>query len=66
MSIQGKRDNFSKADLVAVGKSISLSKPEQIVDEILDAVAQWPEFARQAEVKPQWIENIQSHLLLKL
>lgn len=51
MSVNGKRDHFSRAELIATGKSISLSKPEQIIDEVITAVNQWPYFAEQAGIK---------------
>ncbi|HNP65181.1 MAG TPA: type II toxin-antitoxin system HipA family toxin [Woeseiaceae bacterium] len=52
MSINGKRDNLMRDDLLTVGKSISLSKPEVIVDEVIDAVAQWPHLSKNAGVSP--------------
>ena len=48
MSINGKRDNFTLADLVAIGDSISLPKPADIVQDVIAAVMQWPQFANQA------------------
>ena len=51
MSIQGKRDNFTLADLIAVGESISLSKPQEIINEVTAAIANWPIHAAVAGVK---------------
>ena len=53
MSLNGKRDHFTLADLVAVGESISLPKSTDIIRDVIDAVAQWPQFARQAGVKDE-------------
>lgn len=64
MSINGKRSQFSKADLITVGESISLVKPEQIVDDVCNAVQQWPDFATKAGIKSPLSREIQSHLLL--
>ncbi len=58
MSINGKRDNFSREDLIAIGQSISLPKPEKVIDEIKQAVSQWPEYAKQAGVRKKLIDNI--------
>ncbi len=52
MSINGKRDKLTRDDLLAVGKSISLAKPENIIDEVIDAVAQWPRLSKNAGVSP--------------
>ncbi|MBC8441507.1 MAG: type II toxin-antitoxin system HipA family toxin [Deltaproteobacteria bacterium] len=58
MTINGKRDNFTMADLVEVGNSISVSKPTEVIDKVLDSVNQWPEFAKEAGVNPEQIKNI--------
>ncbi|MBI5894903.1 MAG: type II toxin-antitoxin system HipA family toxin [Desulfobacterales bacterium] len=58
MTINGKRDNFTIADLIAVGESISLAKPAQTIDTVRDAVNRWPEFARAAGVDPARIQEI--------
>lgn len=48
MTINGKRDHFQLADLITVGESISVPRPNEIIEEIADVVLRWPEFARQA------------------
>jgi serine/threonine-protein kinase HipA len=58
MTINGKRDNFTTADLIAVGESISLAKPAQTIDAVRDAVSRWPEFAREAGVDPARAQEI--------
>lgn len=58
MSINGKRDHFTLEDLVAVGESISIKKPREIVAEVAAAVARWPEFAERAGVKAEFIAEI--------
>ena len=58
MSLNGKRDNFTMNDLVAVAESISLTKTDKIIDEVVTAVERWPEFAREAGVKPETIAEI--------
>jgi len=50
MSINNKRDNFLLEDLVAVGESISIPKPVEIIDDVLHAVRRWPEFADEARL----------------
>ena len=51
MSINGKRDHFTKEELIHTGKSISISKPEEIIDEVIMAVDKWSYFADKAGVK---------------
>lgn len=61
MSLNGKRDHFSKADFLAVAEGISLAKAEPVIHEVLTAVQRWPEFAQQAGVKPAVMAEIASH-----
>lgn len=61
MSINGKRDNFTAADLIAVGESISIPKPMEIVRQVVETVKRWPEFARRAGVSENHIAEIAQH-----
>lgn len=61
MSINGKRNNFTREDLIVLGESISLSKPENIINDVLTAVEQWPEYAKAAGVKKDIIFDISKH-----
>ena len=45
MSLNGKRDHFTREDLILTGRAISISKPEAIIDEVMAAVDRWQEFA---------------------
>lgn len=58
MSINGKRDHFTRDDLLTIGRSIRLPNPEAVLDEIIEAVRQWPEFAKQAGVSSSRIDEI--------
>ena len=58
MSLNGKRDHFSRHDLVAVADSISLTKTDSVIDEVCAAVERWPDFARQAGVNEATIREI--------
>jgi len=51
MSVNGKRDHFTREELISTGESISISKPEEIINEVIAAVNMWPEFAKEAGVK---------------
>lgn len=66
MSINGQRDNFKLADLMAVGESISIPKPGDILKEVIDSVARWPEFARQAGLKEKAILEVKNYHRLNL
>jgi serine/threonine-protein kinase HipA len=57
MSINGKQRGLEREDLIAVGTSISLSKPGRVIDEVVDAVAMWPGFANEAGVSPSIVRD---------
>lgn len=58
MSVNGKRDNFSRKDLIAVGESISLARPNDIIENVIAAVNQWPEYAGDAGVAKEVILEV--------
>ena len=61
MSVNGKRDHFTREELISTGESISLSKPEDIINEVIAAVNKWPEFAKQAGVNKKTSLNISEY-----
>ena len=61
MSINGKRDDFTRQDLLSVGESISLPKPQIILEEVIEAISNWPQFAAEAGVKPKISQEIQKN-----
>lgn len=60
MTINGKRDHFTMADLHAVAKQIPRFDAEAVIQEVLDAVSRWQDFADQAEVEPEFARQIES------
>lgn len=51
LSVNGKRKDITKDDLLAVAKSMNIKKAASIIQEINDTVQHWPEFAEEAEVR---------------
>ncbi len=58
MSLNGKRDHFILQDLIEVGESISISKPEAVINEVITAVEKWPEYAQTAGIKSDVMNEI--------
>jgi serine/threonine-protein kinase HipA len=58
LSLNGKRDQFTRAELLAVAESISLPKAEAIINDVVGAVEKWPEFATQAGIPHKAINDI--------
>jgi len=64
-SINGKYDNFTKSDLINFGKSFGVKKSNLILEEVIAAVSQWPEIARETGIPKQEIQYIFDHMRLK-
>lgn len=65
MSINGKRNNFLKEDLISVGKEMNIRSGPKIIDEITAVVSAWPMFAKDAGVEARRIKLIgNTHRLL--
>ena len=60
MSLNGKRDGFTMVDFKAVAETASMrrGRADVIVNEITEAVKQWQDFASQAGVSHDQIEQI--------
>ena len=61
MTLNGKRDNFTLQDIIAVGESISIPKPQTVIREVRDSVERWPEFAQKAGVSKQRTHEIRKY-----
>ena len=50
MTLNGKREGFTREDLLTVADEMSIKKARDIIGEVEEAVARWPEFASAAGV----------------
>lgn len=69
MSVNGKRDQFDRTDLLAVGRRAQLKRgrAEAIAEEVISAVRDWPRFAAEAGVSEERFSAIRaSHRLTLL
>jgi serine/threonine-protein kinase HipA len=51
MSINGKRDDFTRADLLTIAQQYGLKDAADLIDQVTAAAADWPQFAKEAGVK---------------
>ena len=63
LSINNKRKDITKEDLLTVGESIKTKKANTIIQEINDTVNQWKKFAKEVNVLPKMSEQISKTLL---
>jgi len=68
MSINGKRDEIARADLYAVAELVSIKrgKADELIEQAVEATAQWPELAAAAEIPEGRIEAIRLTHRLRL
>jgi serine/threonine-protein kinase HipA len=62
MSVMGKRENCSREDLITVGRQCSvatLPKLKQAINQVSDALQQWPRFAAEAGVGDEQTTQIE-------
>lgn len=63
LSINGKRSDITREDMLAVAKSISLRKGERVIDEIYHTVRQWKAFANEVGVSRKLRDEIDTTLV---
>jgi serine/threonine-protein kinase HipA len=66
MSINGKRLDIKRDDLLAVAKAMNIKRAEAIVDEVVAGVKDWKKFAKKAEMPADQTAAIGKLLLTKL
>lgn len=68
MTINGKRDEFSREDFKACAKTASMKRgrAESILDEVRQAVSRWKVYADTADVDPSQRDRIQAALRLRV
>jgi serine/threonine-protein kinase HipA len=62
MTINGKRDDFLKADIRACGRSAGLKqgRADALLEQVTTAVKRWPEFAAKAKVPADVTDRIRN------
>jgi serine/threonine-protein kinase HipA len=68
LSLNGKRDNFTRADSLQAANLISNFKQEAqaIIAQVIGVVSEWPSYAQSAGVTPAFSGEIQQQLRLNL
>lgn len=58
MTLNGKRNDFVKEDLVQLGKSLSIKRPHVIIEEVLEVVARFRDYGHLAGIESKRITAI--------
>lgn len=62
MKINGKQKDFTRQDFVSVANAMGINKPDLIIDEVMEAAADWPYHAKKAGIKKATINLIEDIL----
>lgn len=63
MRINGKIENIEFDDLMAVADYAEINNGEDIIEEIVETVSQWPSFAKKAGINEALIKDINKNLI---
>lgn len=66
MSVNGKFDEITSADLLALASANSIKDAKEVIDEICETASRWPEMAREVGVPVKMIEPIFENIQLTL
>lgn len=58
MSVNGKFDGISRQDLLALASANNIKNAAEMIDEVCEAVAHWPEIARECDVPEEMVRAI--------
>ena len=58
MSLAGKVDDFTEADFLQLARNVQVKKPREVIQQVVDAVANWPTFAAKAKVPKKQQQDI--------
>lgn len=62
MSINNKWTDITMEDLLTVASSMSIKKPREIIEKVIDVVAHWPEYATPLGIPLETVKTINSTL----
>lgn len=66
MSVNGKFDDISRVDLLAFGNANGIKDASDVIDQVCEVAAHWPEIAREADVPEKIINDILKNFVLSL
>ena len=66
LSLNGKRENFTRLDFLQVADKQGIRNEKEIVEQIHAVVSQWTKYAQKYKVKTEFAKSIRDNLILKL
>ena len=65
MSVNGKRSEMTRNDFLSVAREMNIKSAAQIIDEILQHVSQWEQYAKEAGIDDKTVKAVQITFDLK-
>ena len=62
LSVNGKRENITEADLLTIANDNNIKRGKKIIHEVNETVKNWKSFAKEAKVRDDLVERIQTNL----
>lgn len=66
LSLNGKRDNFSRSDILSAIPNTLQKEANDIIGHVVEVVSQWPQYSENAGVFPEFSKIIQKNHILNL
>ena len=66
MSVNGKFDGITRADLLALASANSIKEASTVIDQMCEMASRWPEIARGCGVPVEMIKKIEANMLLDI
>lgn len=64
LSINGKRKNHTKNDLLEVGKQMNIKKAKHIIEHVAEVISQWASYANESQVERKLSQAIEKTLIV--
>ena len=65
LSLNGKRDDFTRQDLLTVGENMGIRQCAGIIDQVVEVVSHWHQYASENGVRDAHAKEIEKYLLVK-
>lgn len=66
MPVAGKFDNITKTDLLDFAKANNIKDAAEVIEEVIDHVAEWPKLATECGVPSEMVNKILANMRISI
>ena len=66
MSIEGKFDNITQADLISFAKANNIKDANEVIEKVTEEAEHWPDIAKECEVPAEMVDKIRPNMCTRL